>query len=117
MLYGKEGIAFSDVAWYITIGRVVITMYQILEKPMMMPYEDIISTYDGRWVYVVKANITKHGEMIEGMPVVVADSPYEGNENGVYEQYDAPEYSERIDYDLNHYEPFIPSVFSVELVQ
>jgi hypothetical protein len=92
-------------------------MYVILETPMMMSREEIEKTFDGKWVYIVKAIMNKHGELIEGMPVVSADSPFEGNEDGIYEQYNSKEYVKRVDYDLNHYEPFIPSVFSVEFVQ
>ena len=92
-------------------------MYQILENPIMMSGEEIEEMFDGKWVYVVKANITRHGELMEGMPVVVADSPFEGTELGIYEQYRKPEYEERLDHNLKHYDPFIPSVFSVEFVQ
>jgi hypothetical protein len=92
-------------------------MYQILENVRLMTKEEIDAEFNGRWVYIVKANITKHGDLIEGLPVVIADHPFEGNDAGIYDQYDSIEYEERVDYDLNHYEPFIPSVFSVEFVR
>ena len=91
-------------------------MYQIIENPRVMTKEEIDKVYDGKWVYVVKATITRGGTLIEGMPVVIADSPYEGTEDGIYKIYREPDYEERLDYDLNHYEPFIPSVFAVEFV-
>ena len=95
----------------------MIAMYQVLENPRMMSGEEIEKTFDGKWVYIVKANITRNGKLIEGMPVVVADIPFEGTENGIYEQYRKPEYNERLEHNLKHYEPFIPSVFSLEFAQ
>jgi hypothetical protein len=92
-------------------------MYHVIENPKMMSGEDIDKKFDGKWVYVVKADITKHGEMLMGLPVVVADSPFEGRENGIYERYDSKEYAKRCAHNLKHYEPCIPSVFSVEFVQ
>ncbi|MCL2203174.1 MAG: hypothetical protein FWB88_04475 [Defluviitaleaceae bacterium] len=68
-------------------------MYQVLDNPRMMQAEEIYKTFDEKWVYVVKANITPHGELIEGMPVVIGDYQFEGVEEGIYERYDVPEYS------------------------
>ena len=67
-------------------------MYKILDKPKMMPADEINEAFNGMWVYVVKANITAHGKLIEGMPVVTGDYHFEGVEDGIYEKYDAPEY-------------------------
>ena len=111
------GIAFNGVACYIIFGKAVITVYQILENLKMMSAEEIEKTFDGKWVYIVKADITRHGELIKGIPVIVADAPFEGNEDGVYLQYRKPEYEERCAHNLKHYEPFVPSVFSVEFEQ
>jgi len=82
-----------------------------------MTKEEIDKEFDGKWVYIVKAEINKHGELLRGMPVVVADKPYEGNDDRIYEQYDSKEYVKRCDYNLKRYDPFIPSVFAVEFVQ
>jgi predicted secreted protein len=102
--------------WYIIHKKAVIIMYQILEDPKVMSSEEINKMFDGKWVYIVKAVVTKHGELIDGIPVIVADTPFEGNNDGIYEQYDTAEYAKKFDYDLNHYEPFISSVYSVEFV-
>jgi len=91
-------------------------MYQVIECPAVMTESEIREAYDGKWVYIVKAEITRHGELLSGIPVVVADTPYEGNDDGIYEQYDTVEYERRYGRDMNHYEPFISSVFSVEFV-
>ena len=92
-------------------------MYQIIENPKMLTKVEIDKEFDGKWVYIVKAKFTSSKSLIEGMPVVVADSPFEGNSDGIYEQYDSKEYVARYAYDLCNYEPFIPSVFAMEFVQ
>ncbi|MCL2203856.1 MAG: hypothetical protein FWB88_07955 [Defluviitaleaceae bacterium] len=71
-------------------------MYQVLDNPRVMPTEEINKTFDGKWVYVVNANITPHGELIEGVPVVIGDGHFEGVEEGIYEQYNAPEYGRKL---------------------
>ena len=71
-------------------------MYQILENPRMMSSDEIDKTFRGKWVYVVKADITRHGELIEGMPVVIADFHFEGVEEGIYKIYKTPEYGRRL---------------------
>ena len=71
-------------------------MYKILDNPRVMLAEEIDNTFDGKWVFVVNANITRHGELIEGMPVVIGDYHFEGVEDGIYEQFNAPEYGRRL---------------------
>ena len=91
-------------------------MYQILEKQKIMKRDEIEKEFDGKWVYIVKAKFTNSKSLIEGMPVIVADSPFEGNSDGIYEKYDTKEYVVRYSCDLCHYEPLIPSVFAMEFV-
>lgn len=75
-------------------------MYEIIENPRIMTREEIRNQYTGKWVYVVKANITQHGELIEGMPVVLGEYQFDGVDEGIYEQWDTPEYEERLSYML-----------------
>ena len=91
-------------------------MYIIIDNPKVLTKDEIEKEFDGKWVYIVKAKFTDSKSLVEGMPVVVADSPFEGNEDGIYEQFDSKEYVTRYACDLCHYEPFIPSVFAVEFV-
>jgi len=92
-------------------------MYQIIDNPKLMTKDEIDKTYDGKWVYIVKANVTREGTVIDGTPVIIADEPYEGVEDGIYEHFRNEENEERLSYDLLHHDPhFIPSVFSVEFV-
>ena len=71
-------------------------MYQVLDNPRMMPSNEIYKTFDGKWVFVVKANITPQGKLIEGMPVVIGDFHFEGVEEGIYEKYNTPEYGSQL---------------------
>ena len=92
-------------------------MYQVIDNPTVMTETEIREAFDGKWVYVVKAEITRHGELLSGMPVVIADTPFEGNDDGIYEQYDSKEYVKRLAHDMVPYEPFIPSIFAVEFME
>jgi len=90
-------------------------MYTIIKNPKMMHKADIDRIYDGRWVYVVKAKIDKHGWLTEGMPVVTGEFQYDGVEEGIYDRFDSEEYEKRLSYTLLHNEDTISSVFGVGL--
>jgi len=90
-------------------------MYKILENPRIMTREEIDSTYNGHWVYVVKADLNKHGELITGMPVVLGQYQFESVEEGIYDKYDGNEYSRWLSYDLLPLDEFtIVSVYGVD---
>ena len=90
-------------------------MYTIIENPEMMTKADIDRIYDGKWVYVVKARIDKHGWLTEGMPVVIGEFQYDGVEEGIYDRFDCEEYEKRLSYTLLHNADTISSVFGVGL--
>jgi hypothetical protein len=89
-------------------------MYKIIENPRMMTQEEIVSAYNGKWIYVVKANFTPHGKLIEGMPVVLGEFQFDGVREGIYDQYDSEEYKERYSYTLLPNNGTISSVFGME---
>ena len=91
-------------------------MYKIIDNPVMMSKDEIEKEFDGKWIYIVKAEFTIGKRLVKGMPVIVADSPFEGQDEEIYKKYRTPEYDARYARDLCHYEPSIPSVFSVEFV-
>jgi hypothetical protein len=91
-------------------------MYQIIDNPKMMSKDEIETEFDGKWVYIVKAEFAVGKRLIQGIPVIVAESPFEGQDDGIYEMYRTAEYDSRYARDLCHYEPSIPSVFAVEFV-
>ena len=87
-------------------------MYIVLENPVMMSKEEIERTFDGKWVYVVKAAFTRHEELIEGMPVVVGDTPFDGVEDGIYDLFKGEEFDEKFSYPLL-YRGGVSSVFGM----
>jgi len=91
-------------------------MYQIIENPKMMKSGDIDNTFMGKWVFIINANITCHGELIEGIPVVIGDYQFEGIEDGVYEKYKNPEYDKTLSYSLLSLDNTIVSVYGVQFV-
>ena len=88
-------------------------MYEIIKNPKMMTEEEIVKKYTGKWVYVVKANIDRHGALIEGMPVVLGEFQYAGVEEGIYKQFDGPEYESRLSYTLIPLDNTVTSAFGV----
>jgi len=70
--------------------------YKIIENPRMMTLDEIEETYDGYWVYIVKAVFDKYNDLVKGMPVVIGAGQYDGIYDGIYDKYDTDEYRERI---------------------
>ena len=54
-------------------------MRQVVENPVYMTIEDMKTKYQGKWIYIAKCNMADGYELIGGTPVVVADSPFEGD--------------------------------------
>jgi len=88
-------------------------MYKIIDNPKIMTSDDIDKTFDGKWVYIVKANFTPNQSLIDGVPVVVGDAPFEGVEDGIYEQFHKKEYGRRYSHTLLNNENFMSTVFNV----
>lgn len=57
-------------------------MYEVLptENRTEMTREQITERYDGRWVFLIRVSESPY----LAIPVVVADAPYEGKEQGIY---------------------------------
>jgi len=91
-------------------------MYQIIESPKMMTKEEIRKAYYGKWVFVVNANITKHGNFIEGIPVILGNFQFEGIEEGIYDKYKGEVYGQTLSHMLIPMNNTISSVFGMEFV-
>jgi len=87
--------------------------YKILNHTEPMSEAEIEHLYDGYWVYVVKAKLTETGGLIEGIPVVIGAEPFDGVEDGIYDEYKTAEYAERCDISLRHNVGFISSLHLV----
>ena len=48
-----------------------------------MGMDEIQAAFDGKWVFLVQTNDVP----FSAVPVVIADEPYEGSENEIYEQF------------------------------
>jgi hypothetical protein len=88
-------------------------MYEIISNPQMMTKEEIDRIYSGKWVYIVKADIDRHGWLSEGMPVILGEFQYAGVEEGIYDQFDSAEYEKRLSYTLLPNDSTISSAFGV----
>ncbi len=79
-------------------------MYEIIENPKIMEAAEIDKVFKGKWVYLVQVDQTAHGKLIKAMPVVVGDAPFEGVEEGIYDEYDKEGYGTTLSYTLleNH---------------
>ena len=70
--------------------------YKILDHAEPLPIKEIRRLYRGHWVYIVKAEIGSHGEILSGIPVIIGNTTADGAEDGIYAKYRADEYVERV---------------------
>ncbi|MCL2199970.1 MAG: hypothetical protein FWB80_13720 [Defluviitaleaceae bacterium] len=75
-------------------------MYEILQNPKRMLIQEIDNSFDGKWVYIVHCEKSEGNKTIAGVPVVIADGPFEGVEEGIYNQYKDGAYGETLSYTL-----------------
>lgn len=75
-------------------------MYEIIQNPKRMLIQEIDNSFDGKWVYIVRCEKSEGNKTIAGIPVVIADSPFEGVEDGIYNQYKNDEYGYTLSYTL-----------------
>lgn len=88
-----------------------------IEKTTYMTAEEIQTKFNGKWVLITNAEMTLAMEFIGGIPVVIADSIYEGHEDGFYTEYvDNDEYSPCLDLDYRDSSLFLANAFFNEVV-
>jgi hypothetical protein len=75
-------------------------MYEILKNPKRMTIQEIDSSFDGKWVYIIQCEETEGYKTIAGVPVVIADGPFEGVDEGIYNQFDDPRYEPTLSYSV-----------------
>ena len=71
-------------------------MVRIIETPVMMSREEMKTAFEGKWIYIVNCEFSLGDRLIRGIPVVVADMQFENVDSGIYDQYDAEEYGEKL---------------------
>jgi len=62
-------------------------MYEILENPQRMSREEVYEKYDGKWLFIIHLEGEPFQPWETGIPVVVADSDWEGDDEGIYDVY------------------------------
>ncbi|MCL1997192.1 MAG: hypothetical protein FWG65_00305, partial [Turicibacter sp.] len=71
----------------IGILKGVMKMYEVLKNPQKMTREEIREKYDGKWLFVVRKRGESYCSYENEIPVVVADTAWEGRETGIYQGY------------------------------
>lgn len=92
-------------------------MRELIENPRYMTYEEMRDAFEGRWVLIVNCNYTEHSKMLGGTPVAVADTVFEGQSDGFYNEFKDPKYAPRNDrfFEGNVF-PDLPGNVSLEWV-
>jgi len=89
-------------------------MRKIIENPAYMAYEDMEKEFDGKWILITNCKRDKLKKFVGGIPVAVADTPFEGQRDGFYDQFKDPKYAPRTDRDFD-YQPRVYSNFTGEI--
>ena len=77
-------------------------MRKILKNPTYMTYEEIKEKFSGKWVLATNCVYSEYNQVIGGIPVAEADSPFEGQEDGFYDEFKDPKYSPRMSNNMNY---------------
>ncbi|MCL2820124.1 MAG: hypothetical protein FWD38_04750 [Oscillospiraceae bacterium] len=77
-------------------------MRKILENPSYMTIEEIEIEFAGKWVLVTNCVHSEYNQVIGGIPVAIADSPFEGQKDGFYDEFKDPKYSPRMSNNMNY---------------
>ena len=86
-------------------------MRQKLDNPAYMTFDDIKMTFNGKWVYITNAHFTPYMEFLGGVPVVVADYVYEGQADGLYDEFRDKRYAPRTEWDFTESVPELLNAF------
>ena len=90
-------------------------MRKIIENPAYMAYEDMKKDFHGKWILIANCKYGEFHELLGGIPVAVADTPFEGQRDGFYNQFKDPKYAPRTDKDFD-YQSAIFGGFSGEII-
>jgi len=67
-----------------------------------MTIEEIEKEFAGKWVLVTNCVYSEYNEVIGGIPVAEADSLFEGQRDGFYDEFKDPKYSPRMSNNMNY---------------
>ena len=77
-------------------------MRKLIENPVYMTYEEMKEEFYGRWILVTNCKYNLYYTLLGGIPVAVADTQFEGQRDGFYDKFRAPEYAPRTDCDFDY---------------
>ena len=77
-------------------------MRKLIENPTYMTYDEMEAKFIGKWILVANCDYTEYSELIGGVPVAVADSIFEGQEDGFYDEFKNPKYAPRAYKDFDY---------------
>ena len=77
-------------------------MRKLIENPSYMTYDEIERAFYGFWVFITRCNFDEYSELLGGVPVAVADSPFKGQRDGFYDKFLSPEYEPRTGINLDY---------------
>jgi len=87
-------------------------MYKIIPEDERRVYSDAdLDSFGEKWVFIIHAKFTPESAFIEGVPIVIADEPFEGNEIVDYDKYmydHDGKYDEIFGCDLRPYRNSVP---------
>jgi hypothetical protein len=72
-------------------------MYQIIENPIRMTYDEMWDNYDEKWLFLVNCEFNQYSRLLSGIPVIAADRAFEGVPEGIYEQFKEKRYAPKGD--------------------
>jgi hypothetical protein len=59
-------------------------MYTVIDNPKRMTKNEIRTLYDKKWVFAVEGDYDIGVPLKTAIPIVIADSAWEGREDGIY---------------------------------
>jgi len=77
-------------------------MRELVVNPVYMSYDEMRAKFAGKWILVTNCVESDYGRLIGGVPVVVADTVFEGQEDGFYDKFKDHQYAPRTDKDFNY---------------
>jgi len=65
-------------------------MRKLIDNPSYMTFEEMEEKFIGKWILITNCSYTEHNDLIGGIPVAVADTIFEGQEDGFYDRFKDP---------------------------
>ena len=86
-------------------------MRQVIENPVYMTTDEMKATYQGKWIYIARCVMIERNELVGGVPVVMADEPFEGAADSFYDRFRTKEYAPRCHRNFNRKELYLSPSF------